>query len=141
MSTIITEQVQEEEMSVYTNKSAGLIVDWQNTGSSIKSNNEINCLVHEVILHPDFQLNKVQTFNVAQENQKADMAEAKSPVLQAFQHVDIHINIPSGNKDTTPHLFLILGLYFHKLTTLIREAFEGPLSSMFHITPFKMYHT
>ncbi len=128
-------------MSAYTNKSAGLIVDWQNTGSSVKSNNKINCLVHKVILHPDFQLDKVQTFNVARENQKADMAEAKSPVLQAFQHADIHINIPSGNKDTTPCLFLILGLYFRKLTTLIKEAFEGPLSSIFHITPFKMYRT
>ncbi len=128
-------------MSVYTNKSTRLIIDWQNTGSSVKSNNEINRLVREVILHLDFQLNEVQTFNTAQENQKADMAEAKSPVLQAFQHADIHINIPSGNKDTTPRLFSILGLYFHKLTTLIKEAFEGPLSSMFHVTPFKMYCT
>ena len=90
-STIVTGQVQEEEMSVYTNKSTGLLVDWQNTGSSAKSNSEINCLVHKVILHPDFWLDEVQTFNVGQENQKANMAEVKSPVLQAFQHADIHI--------------------------------------------------
>src|SRR6266853_2211649 len=100
-------------MSAYTNKSAGLIIDWQNTGSSVKSNNKINCLVHKVILHPDFQLDKVQTFNVARENQKADMAEAKSPVLQAFQHADIHINIPSVDKDSTPRLFPIPGFYAH----------------------------
>ncbi len=68
-------------MSAYTNKSAGLIIDWQNTGSSVKSNNKINRLVRKVILHLDFQLDKVQTFNAARENQKADMAEAKSPVL------------------------------------------------------------
>jgi hypothetical protein len=140
-STIVTGQVQEEEMSVYTNKSAGLLVDWQNTGSSAKSNNEINRLVHEVILHPDFRLDEVQTFSAGRENEKADMAEAKSPVLQAFQHADIHINIPSGNKDTTPRLFTIPGLYFRKLTTLIKESFESPLSSMFHFTPFKMYRT
>jgi hypothetical protein len=55
-------------MSVYTNKTAGLVVDWQNTGSSVKSNNEINHLVHEVILHLEFQLNNLKTFNAAQEN-------------------------------------------------------------------------
>jgi hypothetical protein len=127
-------------MSAYTNKSAGLLVDWQNTGSSAKSNNEINCLVHEVILHPDFRLDEVQTFNAARENQKADMAEEKSPaMLQTFQHADIQINVPSGNKDVAPSLFSIPGLYFRKLTTLIKEAFESPLSSMFHLTPFKMY--
>jgi len=71
-------------MSTYTNKSARLLIDWQNTGSSAKSNNEINHLVHKIILHLDFWLNEVQTFNTGWENQKADMAEAKSPVLQAF---------------------------------------------------------
>jgi hypothetical protein len=67
-STIVTRQVQEEEMSAFTNKSTRLLIDWQNTGSSAKSNNKINHLVHEVILHPDFWLNEVQTFNVGWEN-------------------------------------------------------------------------
>ena len=140
-STIVTERVHEEEESTYTNKSTRLLVDWQNTSSSAKSNNEITHLVHNVILHPDFQLDEVQTFNTAQENQKADIAKAKSPVLQGFQHADIQINILSGNKDLSPSLFTILGLYFHKLTILIKDAFKSPLSSMFHFTPFKMYHT
>jgi len=37
-STIVAKQVQEEQldMSLYTNKSAALMVDWQNTGSAAK---------------------------------------------------------------------------------------------------------
>jgi hypothetical protein len=142
-SAIMAKPVQKEplEQSTYTNKSAMLLVDWQNTGSSGKSNIEINRLVHEVILHPEFQLNQLHTFNMAWENQKVDMAEANSPLLQAFQHADINISIPSGNKDTALCSFSIPGLYFRKLTALIKEAFESPLSSMFHITPFKMYRT
>ena len=141
MSTIVTKQVHEEEESVFTNKSTRLLIDWQNTSSSAKSNNEITHLVHNVILHPDFWLDKVQIFNAAWENQNADMAKAKSPVLQGFQYTDIQINIPSGDKDLNSSLFTIPGLYFHKLTMLIKDTFESPLSSMFHFTPFKMYHT
>ena len=132
-------------MSVYTNKTAGLVVNWQNTGSSVKSNNEINHLVHEVILHPEFQLNNLKTFNAAQENWKADMAnldsEAESRLLQSFQHADIWISIPSGSKDIAPCLVPIPGLYFHKLTSLIKDVFESPLSSKFHFTPDKMFRT
>jgi hypothetical protein len=142
-STIIAEQVQEDsedfQMSTYTSKSAGLVVDWQNTGSSVKSNIEINCLVHEVILHPEFRLDDLKTFNVARENQKADMAEAKLPLLQSFQHADICIRIPSGSKLIAPRLVSIPGLYFCNLTSIIKEVFESPLSSMFHYTPFKMF--
>jgi hypothetical protein len=140
-STIMVKQVQEEQLesSLYTNKSAALIVDWQNTRSPAKSNVKVNHLVHNVILHPDFQLDQLHYFNAAWENQRADLAEAESPLLNTFQHTDIRITIPSGNKDVSPCSFSIPGLYFHKLTTLIKELFESPLSSMFHFTPFKMY--
>jgi hypothetical protein len=89
----------------------------------------------------EFQINQLMTFNVAWENQKADLADTKSPLLQTFQHANIHISIPSGNKDIAPHLVSIPGLYFCKLTVLIKEAFKSPLSSKFHFTPFQMYHT
>jgi hypothetical protein len=68
-----------------------------------------------------------------------DLADVKSPLLQAFQHMAIQISIPSGNKDISLHAFSILGLYHCKLTTLIKEAFESPLLLMFYLTPFKMY--
>jgi len=144
-STIMAKQDldQEEQLetSVYTNKAAALVVDWQNSGSTAKSNYEVDRLVHEVILHPDFQLDQLRSFNAARENQKADLAEARSPLLEAFQHADICITVPSGNKDALPRSFPIPGLYFRKLTTLIKNSFESPLSSMFHFTPFKMYRT
>jgi len=75
-------------MSLYTNKSTMLMVDWQNTGSAAKSDIKVNRLIHDV-LHSDFQLDQLRTFNAAQENHKADQAEAKSPLLNAFQHADI----------------------------------------------------
>jgi hypothetical protein len=49
-----SDQEEQLETSVYTNKSAALVVDWQNSGSTAKSNYKVDRLVHKVILHPDF---------------------------------------------------------------------------------------
>jgi hypothetical protein len=62
----------QEGCSGYTNKSVELLMDWQNTGSSTKSNGELTRLVHDVLLHPEFQLSSLANFNAAHENQKAD---------------------------------------------------------------------
>ena len=52
----------------YKNKTVQLIMDWQNTGRSIKSNEGVMCLVHDVMLHPDFSLDKLLNFSAAHEN-------------------------------------------------------------------------
>jgi hypothetical protein len=62
ISMIMAKQVIEEgqlEASVYTNKSIALLIDWQNSGSSAKSNIKVNCLIHDIILHSDFKLNQL----------------------------------------------------------------------------------
>ena len=35
----------------------------------------------------------------------------------------------------------IPGLTFRKITTLIRDKFEGPMFMKFHLSPFKLFHT
>jgi hypothetical protein len=49
--------------------------------------------------------------------------------------------VPSGKKHTTPRPFSIPGLYFRKITVLIQEAFQSPLSRHFHLSPFNLYQT
>jgi hypothetical protein len=125
--------------SPYKTKSVELVMDWQNSGSSAKSNEELNRLVHDVLCHPEFRLDELSQFNAACENRKADTAEENSPFLQSFMHATISIDVPSGNKHSPPRSFPIPGLYFHKITTLIQEAFKGPLSCHFHLSPFNLY--
>jgi hypothetical protein len=38
-------------------------------------------------------------------------------------------------------LFSIPGLHYRPITTLIKQAFENPLSSKFHFTPFKLFRS
>ena len=61
--------------NLYSSKTIELLLDWQTTGSSAKSNGEINCLVHGVLHHPEFELDTLQSFHATCENWKADAAE------------------------------------------------------------------
>jgi hypothetical protein len=115
------------------------VIDWQNSGSLAKSNEEINRLVHDVLSHPEFRLDELSHFNAARENHKADTANENSPFLWSFTHTTISIDVPSGNKHSAPISFPIPGLYYHKITSLIQEAFESPLSRHFHLSPFNLF--
>jgi hypothetical protein len=130
-----------EISTLYSSKTAELLLDWQNTSGSMKSDEEINRLVQAVLLHPEFELDALPTFNATRENRKVDTAEKQSPYLHSFQHADINIEVPSGSKGVPPRLFTIPGLYHRKIITLIKEAFNSKISDHFHLTPFKLFRT
>ena len=121
------------------NKTVRLLLDWQNTGGTAKSNEEVNQLVHAVLLHPEFQLGALRSFNATHENRKADAAEAKSPFLHSFQCADVGIEVPSGSSGVPSRTFTIPGLHYRKIVALIEEAFRSLLSEQFHLTPFKLF--
>lgn len=128
-----------EYPAYHSSKSVELLLDWQNTGSSAKSNDEVNRLVHSVLLHPEFHVGALQTFNATHDNRKADAAQEKSPFLHSFQCADVGIQVPSGSKHVPPRTFNIPGLYYRKIISLIEEAFKSHLSEQFHLTPFKVF--
>ena len=51
------------EDSGSSNKTSELLMNWQNTGSSQKLDVEMNHLVHEVALNPEFNLEDLKNFN------------------------------------------------------------------------------
>jgi hypothetical protein len=94
----------------YKNKTVQLIMDWQNTGSSIKSNEEVTHLLCDVVLHPDFTVDELLNFSVARANQNTDAAKCEATFLQAFHHIAVNIEVPSGDKDVPPKTLSIPGL-------------------------------
>jgi len=140
MSAIVPDEGRANEVppkSVYSNKTTELLLDWQSSGSSKKSNNEVTRLVHSIIHHAEFQLGNLQNFNATCKHQKADTAEEK--FIQSFHHTSISIDVPSGNSNEASWMFSIPDLYYHCLTNLIKETFESPISSKFHLSPYKMF--
>jgi hypothetical protein len=128
-----------EQPPLYSSKSVALLLEWQNTGSSGKSNDEINRLLRSVLLHPEFQLDALRSFNAARENRKADAAGEQSPFQGSFKCVNVDIEVPSGSKDVPPKIFSVPGLYHRKIITLIKDAFNNHISLQFHLTPFKLF--
>jgi hypothetical protein len=126
---------------VHRNESVEMLMNWKDSGTSTKSDAEVNRLVKDVLLDPDFKLEDLQGFNVARENQRSDAAEKNSPFFDSFQTADINIEVPSGTRGVPPGAFAVPGLLYRKLTAVIQAAFsESPLASHFHFSPFKVFH-
>lgn len=66
------------------NATVDLLLQWQNTGSELKSNGELNRLA-DVLRHPDFSVKDLGEFDATRENRLRDKEDEKSPVLMGFQ--------------------------------------------------------
>jgi hypothetical protein len=126
--------------AVHRNESVEMLMNWKDSGTSTKSDAEVDRLVNDVLLDPNFKLEDLQGFNVARENQRSDAAEKKSPFFDSFQTADINIEVPSGTSGIPPGTFSIPGLVYRKLTAVIQASFSSPLASHFHFSPFKLFH-
>ena len=124
---------------VHRNESVEMLMNWKDSGTSTKSDAEVNRLVNDVLLDPDFKLEDLQGFNVARENQRGDAVEKKSPFSDSFQMADIDIQVPSGTSGIPPGTFSVPGLVYRKLTAVIQAAFSSPLASHFHFSPYKLF--
>jgi len=125
---------------VHRNQSVELLMNWKDSGPSTKSDGEINRLVDEVLLDPNFNLEDLRGFRAARENRRTDMADKSAPFLDSFQTAAIEIEVPSGSKDVPPAKFSIPGLRYRKIPAVIRAMFASPLASKFHLSPFKLFH-
>jgi hypothetical protein len=125
---------------VHRNESVEMLMNWKDSGTSTKSDAEVNHLVQDVLLDPNFKLEDLQGFSVARENQQSDAAEKKSRFFDSFRTADVNIEVPSGTKGIPPATFSVPGLLYRKLTTVIHAAFSSPLASHFHFSPFKLFH-
>ena len=76
----------------------------------MKSDAEVNHLVNDVLLDPNFKLEDLQGFNVARENQQSNTEEKKSPFFDSFQTADIDIEVPSGGYHQAHFLFQDLSI-------------------------------
>jgi hypothetical protein len=124
----------------YRNKSISLLINWQNDGDTTKSDSSINKLVKEVLLHPDFHLSDLKGFSARRENDIADKADTKSTLLTSFSEASVDIEVPSGDKNVPSAKFSVTGLHYRSLLSILRSAFADPLATMFHLSPYKMFH-
>ena len=129
-----------ESVSTSTNVTTELLLNWQNSGSELKSHAEVNRLVEEVLRHPDFTVEDLNGFEAARANRTQDIKDKKLSKLEGFQETTVKIDVPSGDKNIPSRIFEIPGFQFRGLITLIRSAFASPLASKFHFSPFRLFY-
>lgn len=117
------------------------IMRWMNTGSTNKSEGEVNRLVEEVLNAESFNIEELRGFDTHRENVRLDLAEEPaSSRFHGFLESSVMITVPTGSKDTPSKEFTVPGLMHRDILTIIKEAFQGPLASKFHFSPFRIFH-
>ncbi|KAJ3709521.1 hypothetical protein C8R42DRAFT_649336 [Lentinula raphanica] len=115
------------------------IMQWLNTGTNLKSEEEANRLVKDVLLQPDFVPSDLSGFSAQRENKRVDTAASTTP-LDGFRQTTVDIEVPSGRKNDPAGTFAVPGLYYRDLLSVIKEAFAHPLALKYHLSPFRLFH-
>lgn len=124
----------------FANSTIHRVMQWLNNGNTVKSEAQLNEFVNKVILSPDFEKEHLTGFDAHRENLRLDNALEQMPFYAQFNQSTVAISVPSGSVNTPPKPFMVPGLLHRKLTEVISHAFRGPLSHLFHFSPFKLYH-
>lgn len=124
----------------FANTTVHHVMQWLNNGNTAKSEAQTNEFVHNVILSADFAQEHLAGFDAHRENQRLDNALSKSSLQSQFTESAVDILVPSGAVGVSSKVFSVPGLLHRKLTSVISEAFNSPLSHLFHFSPFKLYH-
>ena len=116
------------------------LMAWLNNGQTAKSEAELDKLIHNVVLSPGFKVEDLIGFSAHRENQRLDKALSKSLLQSQFSETSVDILVPSGNARIPAQKFSVPGLLHRKLTSVIRDTFNDPLSHLYHLSPFKLFH-
>lgn len=114
---------------------------WSMCGSNMKSVEEINKLITDVLLNEDFTLDDIADFNAAREAKQLDNWDGGGMNLttDGWKESTVKISLPcEGNccpEEDAPELE-IPGVFHRDLIDVITSTYQSPSSSHFHITPF-----
>ena len=103
-----------------------------------KSEAEATAYVETVIQVSDFNKDELIGFNAHQENQQLDKALSKAALKSQFSESSVDMLVPSGDLKVPAKTFSVPGLLHRKLTSVIIDAFNDPLSHLLHFSPFKL---
>jgi hypothetical protein len=143
----------------FPNASVYLLLDWVWRGPSSKSINEIDRLVHEVLLAPDFSLVDLEGFSTKSHTDRfdeyvsgnADGQISPSPSSDlpfepdaGWKSASVSITVPDGREhlkrnDLPAPVFSVEGLMHRSIISVIRSVWSSKHALKFHLTPFQEY--
>jgi len=135
----------------FANMSTFHLMSWFYSTSNTKSHAELNRLVNEVILSPDFSPAELVGFRAAKEANLMDKylasgvqgAQTSSPARDQWLETSVFISLPcDGVKHASEAVapkFEVKGLYHRRIVEVVRSALAEPAAQKFHLFPFREY--
>ena len=122
------------------------LMAWANTGSNLKSNEEVQRLVDDVILAPGFKRKHLEGFRVTRELERLDSLDKPGNVFSSsdgWNEMSVKIPVPKEGtrfaSETDAPTFDVPDVFVRKLTEVIRSAAEASEAYRFNWLPFRQY--
>jgi hypothetical protein len=139
--------VKENFFAPFQNPTAFRLMSWFYNGSNLKSLGELDRLVDNVILAPDFQAEDLRTFQAKHEAECLDdwVDESDSPfsAQDGWIETPVNISVPADgikhSSEADAPQYTIPGLFYRRLLEVIKAAFREPAAQYFHLAPFKTF--
>ncbi|KAJ7627108.1 hypothetical protein FB45DRAFT_1082250 [Roridomyces roridus] len=115
---------------------------WFHLGSSLKSIEDLDALITNVLLQDDFNREELRGFRAALGNKTLDEFKSSPdgmPVPDTWKRTSVRIKVPGKNVCTAEEEaveFEVEGLVYRDLLDVMVENFSGPAFADYHTTPF-----
>lgn len=145
-STSESESATQTLFTPFHNMSIFRLMSWFYSSSHVKSLSELNSLVKDVLLAPDFKTEDLVGFDAKKEHKVMDSyQEVSTDGLSSFTLDDswikglIKIPLPcDGIKQSEAEApTFVVEVYYRKLLDVIKTALAEPSAEQFHFFPFK----
>lgn len=125
-----------------------LLMGWLYNGCNTKSFTDLNNLVHNVLLNPDFHLDDLTGFDAAKEARNLDQyrQNPRSALIPEDGWIETSVSISLPPVDRGSHgpesnalQYDVQGLFYRKPVEVIKAAFTEQCATQFHLSPFEEY--
>lgn len=132
----------------FANTSICRLMSWFYSGVT-KTLKDLNTLVHNVLLAPDFKLDDLAGFDASKEAKKLDdfrhqnSKEREVPLNDGWIKTSVSISLPcpkeSFPSEADAPKYEVEGLYYRRPLDVIKAALEERAAEDFHIAPYEEY--
>jgi hypothetical protein len=120
---------------------------WFYNASTTKSLGDLDRLVHDVLLAPDFRLEDLDGFRAKREAERLDTYrdEPESPFTgnDGWIETSVKISLPCEKvchtSESMAPVYEVQGLYYRQPLEVIKAAFRETTAETFHLSPFEEY--
>ena len=123
------------------------LMNWFHNNATSKTLNDLDTLVHEVILAPDFDINHLLNFRGSRESERLDKycEETDSPFSGDSRWIktSVNISVPCEKvkhaSESDAPIFTVKNLFYRRPLEVIKSAYREAAAEHFNITPYKEY--